>query len=1041
MTRFERQGNSAVEIAIALAVAAVFAVDLATPLGYTEWVFYLVPVALTLKAWRPRLPILVAAATTILMLVGFLLSPAGIVLSAMARVNRVMGLASIWTLAVVAQQSIQLKLLLHERDWIKSGQRDLGLRLQGERSLLALGDAVVRFLCEYLGAPVGVLYVKGEDGQLRRTGRYALAEDGGAREVVARGEGLLGQAVKDERMLGIDDVPEGYLPVTSALGGTSPRHVLVFPTQTAGLTLGAIELGFVHPIGRSDRDLVDSVAEPIAVAIRSAQYRQRLEELLGETRRQAKELQVQQEELRVTNEELEEQSRALRDSQAHLEAQQAELEQTNAQLEQQSQALERQRDQLSRTQAQLIERADELARANRYKSEFLANMSHELRTPLNSALILAKLLSDNKDGNLTPEQVRYAGTIYSAGNDLLALINDILDLSRIEAGRVEVQPEPVAVRQTLEALERTFQPVAAEKGLALETRLEPGAPASITTDPLRLQQILRNLLSNALKFTERGSVVLSVSGPEGARVAFAVRDTGSGIPPEQQEAIFDAFHQADGSAHRRHGGTGLGLTISRELARCLGGDLVVESAPGQGSTFTLALPLAIRAEQAQPGGPSAPASARRRPEVAPAAPLPRPARPAAAGGLPAGAVEDDRDRLRPGERTVLVIEDDRAFARILRDLAHELRFRCVVATSASEGMQLAERFPLSAVLLDIELPDSSGLGVLERLKHDGRTRHIPVHVISVTDHTREALEMGAVGYAVKPVRREQLVQAFEKLEQRLEQSVRRVLVVEDVAAQRESLVALLGAQNVEIVSVETGRAALEQLRASTFDCMVLDLSLPDMSGYDLLDTMAQQEAFSFPPVIVYTGRSLAPEEELRLRRYASSIIVKGVRSPERLLDEVTLFLHQVEASLPLQQQRMLREVRNREAALEGKTILVVEDDVRNVFALTSVLEPKGAKVRIARNGKEALEALAPAARDDRVDLVLMDVMMPEMDGLAATREIRKRPELRQLPIIALTAKTMPDDREKCLEAGANDYIAKPLDVEKLLSLVKVWLAK
>ncbi|MGC9985769.1 MAG: response regulator, partial [Polyangia bacterium] len=707
-----------------------------------------------------------------------------------------------------------------------------------------------------------------------------------------------------------------------------------------------------------------------------------------------------------------------------------------------------QRDDLSRAQVDLVEKADELTRTNQYKSEFLANMSHELRTPLNSALILAKLLADNKDGNLTPEQVKYAATIYSAGNDLLVLINDILDLSRIEAGRMELQVEAVDVPRTIDALKRTFLPVAVQKRLSFEVQIAPGAPVSIASDGLRIQQILRNLLSNAFKFTEVGSVCLRVSDAPNECVSFSVSDCGIGIAADQQQIIFEAFRQANGTTNRSYGGTGLGLTISRELARRLGGEISVESTLGKGSTFTLTIPRAI---QAVAGEDSRTVEQRKRAMAAPS-PVERPATIAlAAQGRKVRseppptppAVEDDRDGLKPEERSILVVEDDQAFARILRDLLHEQRFRALVATTAAEGLRLAEQFVPSAVLLDINLPDNSGLSVLERLKRDPGTRHIPVHVVSALEYTQQALEMGAVGYAIKPVKREQLIEAIQKLEQRLVQKLRNVLVVEDVAIQREGIVQLLQAKNVNIVSVATGAEALQSLRESTFDCMVLDLTLPDMSGYDVLDKMAAGEAFSFPPVIVYTGRSLECGEEERLRRYASSIIIKGAKSPERLLDEVTLFLHQVEGSLPAEQQRILREVRNREAALEGRQILVVDDDARNVFALASVLESKGAKLRFARNGKEALAALetAEAPGGVAVDLVLMDIMMPEMDGLTATREIRKKSDWKRLPIIALTAKAMPNDREECLRAGADDYIAKPLDVDKLLSLIKVWIPK
>jgi CheY-like chemotaxis protein/two-component sensor histidine kinase len=678
-------------------------------------------------------------------------------------------------------------------------------------------------------------------------------------------------------------------------------------------------------------------------------------------------------------------------------------------------------------------------------------MSHELRTPLNSSLILAKLLADNKPGTLNEEQVKFAQTIFGAGNDLLALINDILDLSKIEAGKVEVQPESLVIAGVVETLRRNFEPLARERRLAFTYDVDAGAPERLETDPQRLGQILKNLLSNAFKFTEQGAVALRVAAAPNGEVTFAVQDSGIGIPPEQQEIIFEAFRQADGSTHRKYGGTGLGLSISRDLARLLGGDVTVQSEAGRGSVFTLRLPLKyagpIAIDRASQTGATAASSQLLQPEPPPgrAAALPPafdfPTIPPAE--LRAPLVEDDRGRLAADSRTILIVEDDLRFAAILVDLARELGFLCIATHAGADALAAAQKFKVHAIILDMNLPDRSGLEVLTELKRSPGTRHIPVHVVSVADFSQEALSLGAVGYALKPVMREQLMTAFARLEAKLQQNVRRVLVVEDDQRQRDSIRQLLSSEGVEISDVATATEALERLKQTTFDCLVLDLSLPDLSGYEMLKRMAETDEVSFPPVIVYTGRSLTRDEEQRLRRFSRSIIIKDVRSPERLLDEVTLFLHQVESKLPLERQRMLREARDRESAFEGRRILIVEDDVRNIFALSKVLEPRGAKVEIARNGREALEVLgrSSVAAGTNVDLVLMDIMMPEMDGLTAMREIRKRPEWQKLPIIALTAKAMKDDQEKCLQAGANDYIAKPLDVDKLLSLVRVWMAQ
>jgi signal transduction histidine kinase/DNA-binding response OmpR family regulator/CHASE3 domain sensor protein len=914
--------------------------------------------------------------------------------------------------------------------WLRAGQMAFGQRIQGEQRLERLADHVLSFLAAFLGARVGSLYISEGTGMFRRIAGYALpAKDS---EAVRAGEGLLGQAAKENRPLRVGNVPEGYLPVSSTLGHANPAELLVAPAATDGTIQAVVELGFFRRLRQEDLDLMSRISESLGVAVRASKDRTRLEELLEETQRQGEELQTQQEELRVTNEELEVQARTLKESQGQLESQHAELEQTNSQLEEQAQLLEHQRDELSQAQAVLAAKAADLERANQYKSEFLANMSHELRTPLNSSLILAKILADNRTGNLTPDQVKYAQTISSAGNDLLAIINDILDLSKIEAGKVELSPQAVALPQLIEELLAGFQALAQSKGLYFKATVGPEAPAMLETDPQRLGQILRNLISNALKFTESGGVSVRVIRGAGDTARFEVRDTGIGISEHQQEIIFDAFRQADGSTHRKYGGTGLGLTISRDLARLLGGDISVVSAPGQGSTFLLTLPLSYN--------PTATA----RVNPTPAAPVisPRPVTDTAPKA-PLLRVEDDSDRLKADSRLILIVEDDPPFATILRDLAHELGFQCIITHTANDALAAVATYRPKAILLDMNLPDYSGLGVLDQLKRSPQMRHIPVHVVSVADYSQEALAMGAIGYAMKPVKREQLIEALQRLEAKFSQGMRRVLVVEDDERQRESICQLLQNEDVNIIAVRNAADGLAQLQEATFDCMVMDLNLPDFSGYELLKRMAEAEEVAFPPVIVYTGRSLTRDEEQGLRRFSKSIIIKDARSPERLLDEVTLFLHQVEAKLPAERQRMLQAARDRDSALEGRCILVVEDDVRNIFALSSLLEPKGASIEIARNGREAIDSIirstAPGGKP--LDLVLMDIMMPEMDGLTAMREIRKRPEWKKLPIIALTAKAMKDDQEKCLSAGASDYIAKPLDVEKLMSLIRVWLPK
>ncbi|WP_431151009.1 response regulator [Acidovorax facilis] len=925
-----------------------------------------------------------------------------------------------------------------QQSWVAAGLNGLSQRIQGDHRLEDLGQLTLEYLAQYLRAAVGAGYVADCNGALTLFGGYALPRERLEQRLLS-GEGLVGQVARSRQMLHVRDVPAGHLMVSSSTGQSAPTELLLAPAIENGEVFAVIELGFHRTVTEPERTLMERASGILAVAIRAGIDRNRLEALLEETQRQSEELQTQQEELRVSNEELEQQSRILQESQAQMEVQQTELEQTNAHLEAQTQQLEYQREQLLRAQSAMTDKARELELASQYKSEFLANMSHELRTPLNSTLILAKLLSDNKPGNLSAEQVKYAQTIYAAGNDLLALINDILDLSKIEAGQATVSVETVTLSKALQTLIDPLRPLAQEKGLTLTATVAPDAPAMLDTDPQRLGQVLKNLLSNALKFTEKGSVALHVSRNPDDTLSFAVKDTGIGIPAHQQELIFEAFRQADGSTHRKYGGTGLGLSISRDLAQLLGGSIHVHSTPGEGSVFILVLPqkLVPSSPEAAPATPlAAPAPAHTAaPVVAPAASAPA-SPPAAAPTAPVAP-------RRASARSILVIEDDVRFAQILGDLASEMDFDCHLAHNAADGLAYAVHSLPSAIVLDVNLPDFSGLGVLDQLKRNPATRHIPVHVVSVADYSQEALGRGAVGYALKPVKRDELVHALQRLEAKFTQNLRRVLVVEDDERQRESVRHLLTNDDVEIVGAGTAAEALAHLRGSTFDCMVMDLNLPDLSGYELLQQMTEQDGVSFPPVIVYTGRALSRDEEQQLRRFSKSIIIKDARSPERLLDEVTLFLHQVESELSAEHRQMLQVARNRETALEGRNVLVVEDDVRNVFALSSILEPTGIRVEIARNGLEALQALERAGSGGHpaIDLVLMDIMMPEMDGYTAMREIRNRPEWRRLPIIALTAKAMKDDQEKCLAAGANDYIAKPLDVEKLLSLVRVWMPK
>ncbi|MBF0387537.1 MAG: response regulator [Candidatus Omnitrophica bacterium] len=918
-----------------------------------------------------------------------------------------------------------------ELEFLREGQITLSDKMRGEQDVSRLGQSVLSHLAPFLNAQMGAFYYVTEEKTLKRVSGYAYARLDDKEKTIALGEGLVGQAALEKRPILLEKVPAHYFgKISSDLGDSAPRSLLLAPVFYEGEVNGVIELASFATFSEHQKTFLEHVSENIGIAINTSISRKKQEELLEKSQGLTEELQTQQGELKATNDELESQARALQESQTELKSQQAELEQTNEQLEQQRDILNENNVALNKAQTLLEERSDEVQRASQYKSEFLANMSHELRTPLNSSLILAKLLADNAGGNLTPEQVQYAHSISSAGNDLLNLINDILDLSKVEAGKLEIRPESVFLPRVLNSLEKTFEPLAQEKKLKFEVRIDPGVPETMLTDRQRLEQILKNLLSNAFKFTEKGQVTLHMSRSTCGRISLSVIDTGIGVPKEQQEVIFEAFRQADGTTNRKYGGTGLGLSISRDLARLLGGTISVESVPGEGSRFALLLPEAYddsRIESALPKVYSsslvvagATAIANSLVERARSAPFP-----------------DDRGALRSPGRTLLVIEDDLQFARILYELAHELNYKCVVAQDAEEGLLLAQSLIPDAIVLDMMLPDHSGLTVLDQLKEEPATRHIPVHIASVHDYMEKALAMGAIGYILKPVRREALKSALAGFEARFSRTVKRVLIVEDNQLQRESIIKLIASSDIEVTGVALAGEALAALQKTVYDCMVIDLKLPDMPGEELLKRMTEQaDLASYPPVIVYTGRSLSRDEEDQLRKYSRSIIIKGAKSPERLLYEVSLFLHSAESTLSPERRQMLKDLRNSEEIFAGRKILLVDDDVRNIFALTAALEQKGAGIVVARTGQEALARLE---ENPLLDLVLMDIMMPEMNGFQATREIRKQKRFARLPVIAVTAKATKNDQVLCMEAGMNDYLAKPIDLRQLFSVIRVWM--
>ncbi len=810
-----------------------------------------------------------------------------------------------------------------------------------------------------------------------------------------------------------------------------------------------IELGRFDPWDEVQLDFLANVMEYIAIVFNVAESYTRTQTLLIRTQLQAEELQVQteeletqQEELRQSNEALEQQTRLLRESEQELKTQQEELEVTNEELSEKTHllesertaAVEQQNQQLQAAQADLEQQAKELALASKYKSEFLSNMSHELRTPLNSMLILARLLADNEAQTLNEEQVESAQVIYNSGQDLLVLINDILDLSKVEAGKMDFRATEFPLPDLLISLEKDFRPIANETQLAWETRLDDGLPELMRTDRQRLVQILKNLLSNAFKFTEQGSVCLHVGRPSetianitgfnaGQSLAFRVIDTGIGIPKEEQRRVFEAFQQVDGSTSRKYSGTGLGLSISRELAAFLGGQIYLDSEPGQGSTFTLVLPEKLREQQDPPAPVAQFTSSAVRLSTQKVKTLPKTRTDLPKISLDEGAI-------------MLIIEDDERFAALLKNIAEKKGFQAVIAPDGETGLALANRYPPTGILLDLRLPNLDGWHVLSTLKATPSLRHIPVHIISADEPSPEAYRRGAIGFLTKPVAPEALDQAFEHIQSFLSRKLKTLLLVEDDVVTRDSLKKLLGNGDVEYVETGSGKEALEIIRSRPIDCIILDLRLPDFSGFTLLDKLDADPELHKPPVIVYTGQELTREQNEHLMKYAETVIVKGIKSEERLLDETALFLHRVVADLPDKKQQIIRNLYERDDIFVGKTILLVDDDVRNAFALSRLLSEKGLAVEIATSGKKALELLAEKSQ---INLALMDVMMPEMDGYETMRRIRAQHKFAQLPILALTAKAMPGDQEKCLAAGANDYLAKPVDIDRLLSLLRVWL--
>ncbi|HWO20220.1 MAG TPA: HAMP domain-containing protein, partial [Kofleriaceae bacterium] len=919
-----------------------------------------------------------------------------------------------------------------EQDWLKTNLAKFTRMLQGQRDLITVGKMLLGELAPLVDAQQGTIYQmeRGEPGEvgevadpktLRLLASYAQRPD--QPERIRLGVGLVGQAAAEKQRIHLHEVPAEYTQIHSSLGHATPASVLVLPVLFEGETMAVIELAALRPFTNTHLQFLDQLTQSIGVVLNTIEATMRTENLLLQSQQLTAELQTRQIELQQTNQELASKAKQLAD-------QNAEVERKNKEVEQARRALE--------------EKAAELALTSKYKSEFLANMSHELRTPLNSILILGQQLAENIGGNLTPKQIDFAKNIHSAGTDLLTLINDILDLSKIESGTVTVEPEEITFAALRDTVHRTFHHVAETKGLMFNVEVDPALPRALTSDPKRLQQILKNLLSNAFKFTAQGHVSMAVRhvtggwnvdhpvlGPMSSAIAFQVTDTGIGIAPEKQKLIFEAFQQADAGTSRKYGGTGLGLAISRELANLLGGEIRLASKPGSGSTFTLYLPLVFTGPTQRQLAPASGASA-----VGPAsahAPVPMPVLTVAKSEEP---VPDDRNEVREGDSVLLVIEDDPHYARILLGIARQKGFKGIVASRGQQGLSLAREYLPTAVTLDVFLPDMLGWTVLNNLKLDPRTRHIPVQMLSVEEERQHGLSHGAFAYLVKPATTGELETAFDRLKTYVAPHTKRLLVIEDNDRERASIVELLGEGDIEVTAAGTGAEALEALRARSFDCCVVDLRLPDMTGFELLDQLRAESALRDIPIVVFTGKELTTEEEARLRSVAKSIVLKDVQSPERLLDETSLFLHRVIADLPEGKRKMIERLHGSTEALRGRRVLVVDDDARNIFALTTILENQEMEVLSATNGRQAIELIQTTPD---LSVVLMDIMMPEMDGYETMREIRKDSRFRTLPILALTAKAMKGDREKCLQAGASDYIAKPVNTDQLLSLLRVWL--
>jgi PAS domain S-box-containing protein len=1054
------------------------------------------------------------------------------------------------------------------KNWLLTGNTELNEKLIGDKSLDELSNNTISFLCAYLKAQIGAVYLfNKKENALLLNGRYAFSSAVDTKEKFMLNEGLIGQAAQEQKQISLTDIKEENIRITSSVLNEKPKQLLITPFLFEGKTMGVVEIGRLTDFTETEKEFINASMNSIAIAVNTAFNQEALRELLEkiqtqnsemeisaleieqqinslnqaaivsisdangdiiyandnfckiskysreelvgnnhrmlksdkqpdglfigmwkaisggrtwkgeiinkakddtfywvdttitpfkgvdgkiekyvsirfditntknqmeELAKQGEELQTQQEELKQMNEELEEQSQNLRQ-------QQEELQMTNEELEEQTQSLEAKNLEVEASKKDIEQKTKQLEISSRYKSEFLANMSHELRTPLNSLLILSKDLSENRNKNLEPIQIESAEIIYKSGCDLLVLINEVLDLSKIEAGKMSLTVESVSLTSFANELIREFKHHAEQKGLKLDVKLEKELPEFIRTDSQRLSQILKNLLSNAIKFTEKGSVSITIERGAESTIIISIIDTGIGIVDDKQQAIFEAFQQAEGGTSRKYGGTGLGLSISRELAKLLGGEIKLSSKINEGSVFSLIVPLEIVQEHELLSTSVTENYLKNKPTLF------KPGLSNETKYLNYPSIKDDRETITSADKTVLIIEDDLQFCTIILKQANEKGFKGLAAATGEDGLALALKYQPQAIILDMILPGIAGQDVLLTLKANPDLRHIPVHIISAKERSLEPIREGAIEYLMKPVAKKELEEAFNRIEKFVNRKMKNLLIIEDNENARKAMRILIGNGDVYCFEAESGKQALALYQQHQIDCIILDIGLPDMSGFELIHKLENTvpagrhlKDRNLPPIIVYTGKELTKEENNELEKYAESIIIKGVKSEERLLDETALFLHRTISDLPKSKQVVINKLYDKEAVFHSKKILLVDDDMRNLFALTKILKERGMEIIKAENGKNALEMLA---LHSEIDLVLMDIMMPVMDGYEAMKQIRAQVKFKNLPVIALTAKAMKDDQQKCIDAGANDYITKPIDVERLLSLMRVWLSK